>query len=119
MILTTRVMPTYCNAQGNSEMLGGISGHAGLFSTAQDLSAFMHTLLFPGVQIDGFPSDHTFLNATTMELFTTEADHSISSRALGWKTNDPTVTDMGWNLACGKLSSKTFMHLGYTGTQGM
>jgi CubicO group peptidase (beta-lactamase class C family) len=102
---------------GNSEMLGGISGHAGVFSTAWDLSAFMHTLLFPGLQVNGLPSDHTFLNATTMELFTTEADHSISSRALGWNTNDPTVTDMGWNLSCGKLSSKTFMHLGYTGTQ--
>ena len=102
---------------GNAEMLGGISGHAGLFSTAQDLSVLMHTLLFPGLTTDGASSGHTFLNSTTIRLFTTENNNSISSRALGWNTNDPTVTDRGWGLSCGNLSAKTFMHLGYTGTQ--
>ena len=102
---------------GNCEMLGGVSGHAGVFSTANDLSAFMHTLLFPGFQVDGKPSSHMFLSPETIEYFTTEKNNSISSRALGWNTNDPTVVDEGWGLSCGKLSSKTFMHLGYTGTQ--
>lgn len=102
---------------GNCEMLGGVSGHAGIFSTTRDLSALMHTLVFPGVAMDGTPAPHVFLNATTLSLFTTERNHAISSRALGWNTNDPSVTDEGWNLSCGNLSPKTFMHLGYTGTQ--
>ena len=102
---------------GNCEMLGGVSGHAGIFSTTRDLYALMHTLVFPGVAMDGTPAPHVFLNATTLALFTTERNHAISSRALGWNTNDPSVTDEGWNLSCGNLSPKTFMHLGYTGTQ--
>ncbi|QDZ21081.1 beta-lactamase [Chloropicon primus] len=101
---------------GNAEMLGGISGHAGTFATASDLAALMHTLLFPGINMSGLPSPYVFLNKTTIETFTTERDNAISSRALGWNTNDPTVHDEGWNLSCGNFSSKTFMHLGYTGT---
>ena len=57
------------------------------------------------------------LSYETARLFSTEADHSQSSRALGWNTNDPGVFDQGWNLSCGALSASTFMHLGYTGTQ--
>jgi CubicO group peptidase (beta-lactamase class C family) len=58
----------------------------------------------------------SYLNSTTVRLFTTEQDHALSSRALGWNTNDPTVFDSGWNCSCGTLSPTTFMHLGYTGT---
>merc|ERR1712137_1020844 len=53
---------------------------------------------------------------TTASYFTTEYNHTQSCRALGWSTNDPTVTDEGWNLSCGNLSSKTWTHIGYTGT---
>ena len=31
------------------------------------------------------------MNATTAKFFTTEYNHTQSSRALGWNTNDPTV----------------------------
>eukprot|EP01092_Planopodium_desertum_P015796 TRINITY_DN852_c0_g3_i1.p1 TRINITY_DN852_c0_g3~~TRINITY_DN852_c0_g3_i1.p1 ORF type:complete len:132 (-),score=5.66 TRINITY_DN852_c0_g3_i1:529-924(-) len=57
------------------------------------------------------------LNSTTTTFFTTEYNHSQSSRALGWNTNDPTVFDQGWNNSCGNLSAQTFMHLGFTGTE--
>ena len=65
--------------------------------------------------MDGTPSNGTFLSETTVETFTTEANHTISSRALGWNTNDPFAKDEGWDLSCGQLSPRTFMHLGYTG----
>ena len=102
---------------GNAEMLGGVSGHAGVFATSRSVAALAHSLLFPGLGLSGKPSGYTFLNKTTVETFTTERDHSISSRALGWNTNDPRTRDEGWNLSCGDLlSPQTFMHLGYTGT---
>jgi len=43
-------------------------------------------------------------------------NHSQSSRALGWNTNDPNAFDQGWDLSCGTMSARTFMHTGYTGT---
>eukprot|EP01100_Stratorugosa_tubuloviscum_P009056 TRINITY_DN3795_c0_g1_i1.p1 TRINITY_DN3795_c0_g1~~TRINITY_DN3795_c0_g1_i1.p1 ORF type:complete len:441 (+),score=154.82 TRINITY_DN3795_c0_g1_i1:69-1391(+) len=96
---------------GNAYAMGGIAGHAGVFSTASDLYNFMYRLMFPK------EVDEIFLNTTTVELFTKEYNHSQSSRALGWNTNDPDVYDQGWSLSCGNMSSKTYVHTGYTGTQ--
>lgn len=95
---------------GNAFNLGGISGHAGVFSTAPDLAKLMDMYLFARGPAGDLLSDRT------KTLFTREYNHSQSSRALGWNTNDPTVPDEGWGLACGNLSAKTYMHLGYTGT---
>jgi len=96
-------------SDGNAFAMGGISGHAGFFSTTSDLYKLLQKILF------ATPSDQ-FLNKTTVDLFIKEYNHSQSSRALGWNTNDPTVNDMGWNQSCGSLSPTTFMHIGYTGT---
>jgi len=95
-------------SDGNAYALGGIAGHAGLFSNIADISLFMDAYMF----------HHSpyFLNATTTALFTKEYNHTQSSRALGWNTNDPSVFDQGWNKSCGNLSDTTFMHDGYTGT---
>eukprot|EP00753_Platysulcus_tardus_P006861 PLAT14647.2.p1 GENE.PLAT14647.2~~PLAT14647.2.p1 ORF type:complete len:518 (-),score=231.78 PLAT14647.2:147-1676(-) len=95
---------------GNAYALGGISGHAGLFTNALDMEILGNALLY-GIQAD------KFLNHTTVKLFSTEYNHTQSSRALGWNTNDPTVFDEGWNQTCGHLSNKTYNHIGYTGTQ--
>jgi len=93
---------------GNAYNMGGVAGHAGLFSTVDDLSTFMRELMY----------SQTFLNGTTVKRFTTQWNHSQSSRALGWNTNDITAQpDGGWNLSCGNLSAQTFTHVGYTGTQ--
>ena len=50
------------------------------------------------------------MNATTARLFTTIANASKSSRALGWDTN------AGAYRGCGNFSDATFTHTGYTGT---
>lgn len=71
-------------SDGNAYALGGIAGHAGLFSTALDLSTLMYRLMFA-------EENDTFLNKTTVQYFIREYNHSQSSRALGWNTNDPTV----------------------------
>ena len=94
---------------GNAYMLGGIAGHAGLFSNALDLEIFLRAYLWPSTNI--------FLNKTTVATFTREYNNTQSSRALGWNTNDPTTPDYGWDLSCGNMSAATYTHVGYTGTQ--
>ena len=88
-------------------MLGGIAGHAGLFSTVSDLSILMNELMF----------DNVLFNQSTVKLFIKQYNHKQSSRALGWNTNDITAQpDGGWDESCGTLSKETFTHVGYTGS---
>jgi serine-type D-Ala-D-Ala carboxypeptidase len=92
---------------GNAYMLGGIAGHAGLFSTVSDLSLLLNELMF----------NNQLFNETTVALFTKQYNHTQSSRALGWNTNDITAQpDGGWDESCGTLSPETFTHVGYTGS---
>eukprot|EP00466_Bigelowiella_natans_P000836 jgi/Bigna1/74516/fgenesh1_pg.29_\ len=93
---------------GNSYAMGGIAGHAGVFATLPSLVSFARAWLFGGAPL--------YLNEETRHVFTTVVNGSFSSRALGWNTNGEAF-DQGWNHSCGNLSSQTFMHIGYTGTQ--
>jgi len=89
----------------NASRLGGVSGHAGLFSTARDLSRLARAYLQQG-QIDGV----RVFDSTTVATFTSVQDSTVSRRALGWET--PT----GGNSAGRRLSSRAFGHTGFTGT---
>ena len=86
----------------NAYALGGVAGHAGLFSTAADLSVFAQMMLnggeYNGVQIISKP---------TVELFTSR---SFSHRALGWDTADG---DYGSGRYLGPTA---YGHTGFTGT---
>ncbi|HJU90306.1 MAG TPA: serine hydrolase [Gemmatimonadaceae bacterium] len=86
----------------NAYALGGVSGHAGLFSTAADLSIFAQMLLnggeYNGVRI---------LSDSTVRLFTNRA---AGSRALGWAMADGTGGSGRY------LSDGAYGHTGYTGT---
>ncbi|KAL5477256.1 hypothetical protein EMCRGX_G024025 [Ephydatia muelleri] len=87
-------------SDGNAYALGGISGHAGLFSTVGDVQTLLYSLMFA-------TSDDGFINSTTVKTFTTVYNATQSSRALGWDTQ----------TFCGNLSATTYTHTGYTGTQ--
>merc|ERR1712176_551567 len=89
---------------GNAFLLGGISGHAGLFAGISDLEKLVRALLLPG------SSETSLLNQTTAELFTRQWNTSQSTRALGWDTNSSLC-------GTGGFSERTFTHTGYTGTQ--
>ena len=89
----------------NAYAMGGVSGHAGIFSTARDLARFARALLGGG----RLGATRVF-DARTLERFTTRADSAFSSRALGWDT--PT----GSNSAGHLMSPMAFGHTGYTGT---
>ena len=85
-------------------VLGGVAGHAGIFSTLPDVLKLCRVLR-DGGRFDG----RTFVSASTIKLFTTRAGAS-SSRALGWDTPWDT------NPWTGSFSPETFAHTGYTGT---
>lgn len=89
----------------NAAMLGGVSGHAGLFSTGHDLARFARMYLGYGA-LDGV----RVVDSATIATFTRMQDSTISRRALGWET--PT----GGNSAGHKLSARAFGHTGFTGT---
>jgi CubicO group peptidase (beta-lactamase class C family) len=89
----------------NAARVGSVSGHAGLFSTAHDLSRFARLYLNEG-RLDGAQ----VFDAATLRSFVMVQDTTVSRRALGWET--PT----GRNSAGQRLSAVAFGHTGFTGT---
>ena len=89
----------------NAFALGGISSHAGLFSTAADLARLTRMYLNHGI-LDGV----RVLDSATIERFTARPDSPLSNRALGWEK--PT----GSNSAGHRMSARAFGHTGFTGT---
>ncbi len=89
----------------NAFALGGVSGHAGLFSTATDLSRLARMYLGYG-RLDGV----RVFDSATVVRFTAHADSPLSNRALGWEK--PTAS----NSAGRRLSPSAFGHTGFTGT---
>jgi beta-glucosidase-like glycosyl hydrolase/CubicO group peptidase (beta-lactamase class C family) len=85
----------------------GIAGHAGLFSTAADLSHFARMVLGQG-RIADAPSER-LLEPETIEAFTRRYDVT-STRALGWDTPSPRSSSGVM------LSDRAFGHTGFTGT---
>ena len=84
----------------NAWKLGGVSGHAGLFSTAPDLARFARWLLTAWRQDSG-----------QVRAFTKrQGIPTGSSRALGWDTPSETSS------AGTKLGAHAFGHTGFTGT---
>jgi CubicO group peptidase (beta-lactamase class C family) len=84
----------------NAWKLGGVSGHAGLFSTASDLAKFAEFLL------RGWRNDSGQVRSFTKR----QGIPAGSSRALGWDTPSE-------NSSAGtKLGAQTFGHTGFTGT---
>jgi CubicO group peptidase (beta-lactamase class C family) len=88
----------------NADAIGGVAGHAGLFSTAPDLAIFAQMLLnggqYNGVQI---------VKPATVARWTSVQGRG-SSRALGWDTPSN-------NSSAGHyFSPRSFGHTGFTGT---
>jgi CubicO group peptidase (beta-lactamase class C family) len=89
----------------NAYALGGVSSHAGLFSTASDLVRLARMYLGNGT-LDG----HQFVAPATIDRFTSVQDSALSHRALGWETPN------GNNSAGRLMSRRSFGHTGFTGT---
>ncbi|NQT98131.1 MAG: serine hydrolase [Candidatus Marinimicrobia bacterium] len=111
-----RVVPTEIDPEGklvhgyvhdeNAHSLGGVAGHAGLFSTVADLAVFARMILNGG-ELDGI----RIFQAGTVDLFTSPANIVAgSSRCLGW--DSPSGRASGGVY----LSDNSFGHTGFTGT---
>jgi CubicO group peptidase (beta-lactamase class C family) len=105
----------------NAWALGGVAGHAGLFSSASDLAVFAQLLLDRGVALPcrsaeagaTCPEDRgqelALLDPATVRLFTTPVSDG-TTRALGWDTPG------GRSSAGDYFTPSAFGHTGYTGT---
>jgi CubicO group peptidase (beta-lactamase class C family) len=114
--LRPRIAATEVDAQGrggliwgevhdpNAWAMGGVAGHAGLFSSARDLAAFAQMVLnggeYNGVRI---------VRPETLARWTAPQER-ISSRALGWDTPS------GRSSAGHYFGPRSLGHTGYTGT---
>jgi len=89
-------------------MQGGVGGHAGLFSNANDVAKIMQMYLQ-----NGFYGGTRFLDARTVKKFNTcyFCDKKVR-RGVGF--DKPQLKDSG--PTCGCVSRKSFGHSGFTGT---
>ncbi len=91
----------------NTFAMGGVSGHAGLFSTIQDLSIYCQMYLNGGIY-DG----KRIIKEETIKLFTSRQNIvEGSTRALGWDTRSEKHS-----MAGEYMSKHAFGHSGFTGT---
>jgi beta-glucosidase-like glycosyl hydrolase/CubicO group peptidase (beta-lactamase class C family) len=92
-------------------MKGGVAGHAGLFSSANDLAKVMQLLLNKGTY-----GGHRYLSEAVVEEFTKcqfcKPDGAGNRRGLGW---DKPVRGKG-GPTCECVSYASFGHTGFTGT---
>jgi len=91
--------------------LGGVAGHAGLFSTARDLSSFSRMILNRGIvkRADG-SSVLVFKEESVEAMFRVNDVHG-DIRGLGWDMQSRYSSNKGK-----KLSNSSIGHGGFTGT---
>ena len=110
---TSRIAPTQYDEQGKmlrgvvhdptARRMGGVAGHAGLFSTADDLAKFAQEML----------SGNKVFNRLTVEKMITpqQPATAASLRGLGWDIDSPFSSNRGELLPIG-----SYGHTGFTGT---
>lgn len=87
--------------------MGGVAGHAGLFSTAADLARYARCMLQTGA-LDGV----RVLSAPSARLMTTNAaPPGLPARGLGWDIDSPFSRPRGAHYPRGS----SFGHTGFTG----
>ena len=89
----------------NAYAIGGVSGHAGVFSTSPDLSHFCQMLLNGGVY-----AHQRILQRATIAEFTAPQPISKNERTLGWVV--PTASSSSGHY----FSVHSYGHTGFTGT---
>ena len=105
------IPPTSANGKpgivhdGNAAILNGVAGHAGLFSTADDLAIFFQMMLQRGSY-----GNKQIFKPGTIDKFTSRQSKE-STRAIGWDTPSETGSSAG-----DKFSLNSFGHTGFTGT---
>ncbi len=106
-IFRQQVVQGYVHDQG-AAMLGGVGGHAGLFSTANDVAKIMQMYLWKGTY-----GDKQYFKPETIDAFNTcyFCENNVR-RGVGF--DKPQLGDVG--PTCGCISMNSFGHSGFTGT---
>jgi len=86
-----------------ASLLNGVSGHAGLFSTAGDISKLLRMLLQKGV-FEG----KRIIDSSIVKLFTSKQSNQ---RGLGWDIKSAAGSSAG-----SLFSNRSYGHTGFTGT---
>ena len=89
----------------NAWAMGGVSGHAGLFSTAGDTAIFAQMILNGGIY-----ANHRLLSRTTIQAFTVREAIGGAARTLGWDVVTQPSSSGHY------FSPGSFGHTGFTGT---
>lgn len=92
----------------NAAAMGGVAGHAGIFSTAYDLFLFSREVL-RARRGEG----RILARPSAIRMTTKVADPPGCPRTAGWDT--PCSPSGGGSQAGGRFSEGSFGHLGYTG----
>lgn len=91
-------------------MIGGVSGHAGLFSNANDVAILMQLFLqggyYGGVQ---------YIEPSTIQEFTKQ-QFPLNDNRRGIGFDKPNIEDMELGPTCKYASEESFGHTGFTGT---
>jgi CubicO group peptidase (beta-lactamase class C family) len=94
----------------NASLMGGVSGHAGLFSTAEDIAKYAQILIDGGL----WKGKRFFRESQVQEFTTVQNIPEGSDMALGWDT----PSRSGKSIAGDYFTPGSFGHLGFTGTSG-
>lgn len=108
-IFRKQLVHGYVHDQG-AAMMGGVGGHAGLFSNANDLAILMQMFLNKG-EYGGLK----YLNDTTVEKFT-KANHKNNDNRRGYGFDKP-LPSLNGGPTCNLVSLKSYGHSGFTGTR--
>ena len=92
-------------------MLGGVAGHAGLFSNANDLAVMMQLFMQYGIY-----GQDTLLNEETVKLFTSSPYYQSNKNRRGIAFDKPVRNGAGGPTCFNCASTKSFGHSGFTGT---
>jgi CubicO group peptidase (beta-lactamase class C family) len=98
----------------NAALMGGISGNAGLFATANDLGKLMQMYLQMGIY-----GEHRFITEKTMREFTkVQFPENYNKRGLGFDKPLLNNSDLPFEKAspAPEVSADSFGHGGFTGT---
>jgi CubicO group peptidase (beta-lactamase class C family) len=118
IVATTVVSPSIYSSKGRvvwgtvqdptASALGGLAGHAGLFSNAFDLAKLAQVMLNGG----GY-GDKRFFDPSTIEIFTQSQDIN-DTFALGWRKQGASLKYS--NMFSSYASKDAIGHSGWTGT---
>ena len=93
----------------NASVLGGVSGHAGLFSNIADLLRFSRVVL-SAASANSPDGKQSLFGPRVLKQFTQRQEPPGSSRALGWDT-----PSLNFSSAGEHFSSHSVGHLGFSG----